>query len=132
VSMHSVEIVLQCRWAAGMSPRGPLSVSQTLSGGEGLQRLAALPWPRNLFGDHATIAELLAPSVENQRDDLCACGCGREHRQRLPRILPNPDGDGFDLHHFWSVACERTWSRSQRDGGNEAYATSREGSCRQF
>lgn len=93
-----------------------------------------LAWPRNLFGEHATIEELLAP-IESRNaespDDLCACGCGKEHRQRVSRILPNPRGKGFDLVHFWSISCEIRWTwargRTQLDGRNQASSMSMEG-----
>jgi hypothetical protein len=59
----------------GVRPGRPLSQR-----GAKLQRLKSLPWPRNLFGEHATIAELLTPTAargEDDPDDLCACGCGK-------------------------------------------------------
>jgi hypothetical protein len=125
MSMHDVAYVSPRRRALGIPPRRPLSVPRSLQHGSELQRLKSLPWPRNLFGEHATIAELLTPRAargEEYPDDLCACGCGKEHRQRVSRILPNPRGEGFDPIHFWSIACEsrRTWTegRLQHDGRN--------------
>src|ERR1700728_3493146 len=101
------------RRAQGIPPRRPLSVSPSLQHGAELRRLKSLPWPRNLFGEHATIAELLtarAAWVEEYPDDFCACGCGNEHQQRVSRILSNPHGEGFELIHFWSIACESRWT----------------------
>jgi hypothetical protein len=134
MSMHDAEYVSQRR---GIRPRGPLSVPPSLQDGTELQRLKSLPWPRNLFGEHATIGELLAPRAargEECPDDLCACGCAKEHRQRVSRILPNPHGKGFDLVHFWSIACESRWTwtqgRQQLDGRNHAAPMLMEDSCR--
>jgi hypothetical protein len=127
MSMHDVAAVARRRWAQGIESRGPLSVPPSRQNGPELLWLKSLPWPRNLFGEHATIAELLAPRAEQSvkyPDKLCACGCGTEHWQRVPRILPNPNGEGFDLIHFCSIACERRWTNTtgqlQRDGRNQA------------
>jgi peroxiredoxin len=134
--IHDAEYVLQSRRAQGISPREPLSAMPLLHYGTELQRLNSRPWPRNLFGEHATIAELLAPKAawgEEHPDDLCACGCGKEHRQRVSRIQPNPRGDGFDLVHFRSIACMNRWTwikgQSQHDGRNQATSMSMEDSC---
>jgi hypothetical protein len=137
VSMHDAEYVWRHQWARGIRPHGPLSVPSSLQHGTELQRLRSLAWPRNLFGEHATIEELLAPRMarsEESPDNLCACGCGKEHWQHVSRILPNPHGKGFDLVHFWSIACERRWTwtkgRQQLDGRNQAAPMLMGDSCR--
>jgi hypothetical protein len=136
--MHDAKFVSQRQKAHGVAPHEPSCAPPPPPHGGGLQRLKSLPWPRNLFGEHATLAELLALRAEvHPKSNLsCACGCGREHRQRLSRILPNPDGNGFDLTHFWSVACESKWMWTRRqlqhDGQNQGSATSTEDSCCQF
>ena len=61
MSMHDAQFVSQLRRAQGTGPRGPLLVTPSVQHGTDLQQLKSLPWPRNLFGEHATIAELLAP-----------------------------------------------------------------------
>jgi hypothetical protein len=40
-----------------------------------------LPWPRNLFGELATIEELMAEDAS--QTDRCACGCHKQHRHNL-------------------------------------------------
>jgi hypothetical protein len=136
MSMHDAEYVSQRRRAHEVPPRRLLSAAPSLPHGGGLEPLKSLPWPRNLFGEHATVAELLALRAEDRPNDLCACGCGREHQRRVPRILPNSDGNGFDFVHFWSVVCESKWTwtreRSQHDGRNQACSTSKEALCSLF
>jgi hypothetical protein len=104
MSMHDVAYVSPRRRALGIPPRRPFSVPRSLQHGSELQRLKSLPWPRNLFGEHATIAELLTPRAargEEYPDDLCACGCGKEHRQRVSRILPKADVDRRTVAARW-------------------------------
>ena len=133
MSMHDVEYVSPRRRAQGIPPGRPLSVSPSLQHAAELQRLKSLSWPRNLDGEDATIDELLtsrAARGEGYPNDLCACGCGKQHRQRVPLILPNPHGEGFDLIHFWSIVCQARWNwakgRLGHDGLNQAAPLSME------
>jgi hypothetical protein len=45
------------------------------------RRLRRLPWPRNLFGELATIEELMAEDAN--QTDRCASGCLKQYRQRV-------------------------------------------------
>jgi hypothetical protein len=59
-----------------------------------LQRLDHLPWPRNLFGEPASIAELMAEAAHDgeNADDACSCGCRKEHKHNVPQTQRNPYG----------------------------------------
>ena len=61
MSMHDAEGVSQRRWAQGIRPHEPLPVLPSLQHAPELQRLKPFPWPRNLFGEPATIEDLLCP-----------------------------------------------------------------------
>jgi hypothetical protein len=79
MSIHDAEGVSQRRRAQRIRPHGPASVPPSLQNGTELQRLKSLPWPRNLFGEPATIEDLLAPRAERGEeslDNLCPLGCG--------------------------------------------------------
>ena len=84
-----------------------------------LRRLGQLPWPRNLFGEPVTIVELMAEAVQSSEqddeyiDDMCPCGCGKEHKQNVSQTLRNPSGRGFDVVYFWSDACKSRWNRER-------------------
>jgi hypothetical protein len=41
-----------------------------------------LPWPRNLFGDMASVEELLAEHFGENPGEICRCGC-----DPVPRIV---------------------------------------------
>jgi peroxiredoxin len=114
-----------------------LSISSSRRHETASRRLKSLPWPKNLFGEHATIAELLAPRPpvdEDYLDDLCACGCGEAHQQLVSLILQDPHDAGFDLIHFRSFACSERWTRtnarSRHDGQRQAAAMATEDSRR--
>ena len=83
--VHDTEYVSRRRRPRGVPPHWPLSVLPSLPPGMAPQQLQSLPWPRNLFGEYATIAELIALGAEDCPNDTCVCGCGREHWQRVPR-----------------------------------------------
>ena len=68
-------------------------------------RLEQLPWPRNLFCENATIAELMAEAAQIEQgrqisDEICPCGCRKEHKHRISQILRNPYGRGYDIINF--------------------------------
>lgn len=88
--------------------------------GAELRHLGELPWPRNLFGQSATIAELMAEAAQFRQearfsDDLCPCGCRREHKHRVSQTLRNPYGRGYDITYFWSDACKSKWNRERAE-----------------
>jgi hypothetical protein len=83
MSIHDAEGVSQRRRAQGIQPHGRASVPRSLQNGTELQRLKSIPWPRNLFGEPATIEDLLAPRAtrdEESLDNLCMRGRGKERR----------------------------------------------------
>ena len=70
-------------------------------------RTASLAWPRDLFGNYASIAELMAEVTElsgpgEYRDDVCPSGCRREHRNNVSPAIRNPYGHSFNV--VWSSA----------------------------
>jgi hypothetical protein len=81
-----------------------------------LQRLEQLPWPRNPFGESASIAELTAElaHASEKADAACSCGCRKEHKQNVSQRLRNPYGRGFDLIYFRAEDCKYKWNRERR------------------
>ena len=101
MSTHDTEDLRQRRPAQGISQRDPSSAPNFLEPEIGLPRLEQLPWPRNLFGELASIAELMAdyesaPASEHT-DNACTCGCRAEHKQNVRQTLRSPYGRGFDV-----------------------------------
>jgi hypothetical protein len=85
MSTHVAEYFRQRRRAQGVPERDPFSSPKFLYRATELLRLEQLPWPRNLFGELASIAELMAASaydVENA-DGACSCGCRKEHKHNV-------------------------------------------------
>jgi hypothetical protein len=85
-----------------------------------------LPWPKNIFGNEATIAELMAElqqPLQNGRanldnpnlDNLCGCGCGRQHKCNLMQTIRGPYGLGYSVVWFWSDACKGDWNRKRTE-----------------
>ena len=118
MSTHDAEYFRQRRRAQGIPARDPFSAPGFQQRATELQRLEQLPWPRNLFGELASIAELMAESAHagENADGTCSCGCRKEHKQNVSQTLRNPYGRGFDVIYFRSEACKNRWNRS---GGGE-------------
>ena len=68
-----------------------------------------LPWPRNLFGELASIEELLAEAANP--NDVCACGCRGGHRHNISQTLWN--SSDFDIIWFRTDACKTRWNRTR-------------------
>jgi hypothetical protein len=118
MTAHDAEYFRQRRRHQGIPPRDPLSTPKLLQRGAELLRLEQLPWPRNLFGENATITELMAEAAHLEQgarttDDLCLCGCRREHKHRVSQTLRNPYGRGYDVIYFSSDACKSKWNRER-------------------
>jgi hypothetical protein len=62
MSTHYAEYFRQRRRAPGVPVREPFSVRRFLQATTEPQRLERPPWPRNLFGELVSIAELMAES----------------------------------------------------------------------
>jgi hypothetical protein len=62
MSTHDVEYFRRRRQAQGVPAREPFSAPKFLRQATEPRRLEQLPWPRNLFGELASIAELMAES----------------------------------------------------------------------
>jgi len=69
-----------------------------------------LPWPRNLFGELASIEELMSEAANP--NDVCACGCHGPHHHDIPRTLWNTSD--FDIIWLRSAACETPSNRMRR------------------
>ena len=115
---HDAEYFRQRRRQQEIFPRDPLSAPRFLKHGAELRQLEQLPWPRNLFGENATIAELMAEAALFEQlaqisDELCPCGCHKEHKHRVSQTLRNPYGRGYDVIYFSSDACKSKWNRER-------------------
>ena len=62
-----------------------LALGLSLNWDTELQRLEQLPWPRNLFDELASIAELMVESAHagENADGACSYGCRTEHKQNV-------------------------------------------------
>jgi hypothetical protein len=66
MSTRDAEYFRERRRAQGIPERDPFSARKFLQRAVELRRLEQLPWPRNLFGEPASIAELLAEAAQLQ------------------------------------------------------------------
>jgi hypothetical protein len=109
MSTHDAAYVRQRRRAQGIPARDPVFAPRFQQRATELQRLEQLPWPKNLFGEPASIAELMAESTQlsvsagENADGACSCGCRKEHKQNVSQTLRNPYGRGFDVIYFVSA-----------------------------
>jgi len=113
MSTHDAEYFRQCRRAQGIPARDPFSAPRFRQRTTELQRLEQLRWPRNLVGELASIAELMAESahVSENAGDACSCGCGAEHKQNVSQTRRSPYGRGFDVIYFRSESCKSRWNQ---------------------
>ena len=65
MSVHDVEYFRRRRPAQGIPAREPFSAPKFSPQATEPRRLEQLPWPRNLFGELASIAELTAESARD-------------------------------------------------------------------
>lgn len=116
MSTHDAEYFRRRRRAEGIPERDSFCASKFLQRAIELQRLEQLPWPRNLFGELVSIAELMAESAHTSEhtDNVCSCGCRAEHKQNVSQTLRNPYGRGFDVVYFRSEACKNRWNQERR------------------
>lgn len=66
MSTRDAEYFRERRRAQGIPGRDPFSARKFLQRAVELRRLEQLPWPTNLFGEPASIAELLAEAAQLQ------------------------------------------------------------------
>ena len=116
MTTHDAEYFRQRRRAQGIPERDAFTTPRLQQRAVALRRLEQLPWPRNLFGEPASIAELIAESAHagDNADAACSCGCRKEHKQNVSQTLRNPYGRGFDVIYFHSEACKNRWNQQQR------------------
>ena len=126
MSMHDAEYFRQRRQFQGIPERDPFSAQRFQQRATELQRLEQLPWPRNLFGEPATIRALVAEFADaaENTDDACSCGCRLEHKQNVTQTLRNPYGRGFDVIYFRSEACKIRWNQERRRAGLATFLAS--------
>ena len=116
MSKHDVGYFRQRRRARGIPVREISTAPNSLQQATEPRGVEQLPWPRNLFGEPASIAELLAEAARlpaENADDECPCGCCKEHRNNVSQTLRNPYGSGFDVVYFWSDTCKTRWNRQR-------------------
>lgn len=116
MSTHDAEYFRQRSRAQGVPARNPFCARRFLQRATELRRLEQLPWPRNLFGEPASIAELLDESAQasDHTDNVCPCGCRAEHKHNVSQTLRNRYGRGFDVIYFRSDACKNSWNQKRR------------------
>jgi hypothetical protein len=116
MSAHDAEYFRQRRRAQGIPERDPFRAPRLLQRATELRSLEQLQWPKNLFGDLASIAELMAESAHTgeHTDNVCPCGCRAEHKHNVSQTLRNPYGRGFDVTYFRSEACKNRWNEERR------------------
>ncbi len=116
MSMHDAEYFRQSPQTQRIPAREPFSAPEFPRPATEPRRLEQMPWPRNLFGDLASIAELMAESAHGVRnaDGACSRGCREEHKHNVPQTLRNPYGRGFDVIYFRSEACKSRWNQERR------------------
>jgi hypothetical protein len=116
MSTHDAEYFRQRRRAQGILARDPLCAPKFLHRATELQSLEQQPWPRNLFGELASITELMAESAHagEHTDAACSCRCRKEHKQNVSQTLRSPNGRGFDVIYFRSEACENRWNQERK------------------
>jgi hypothetical protein len=98
----------QSHHAQGIPAREPFSALKFPQRATEPRRLEQLPWPGNLFGELASIAELMAGSAHagENAGGACSCGCRKEHKHNVSRTLWHPYGRGFDVICFRSEALQ--------------------------
>lgn len=116
MSEHDAEYFRQRRRARGIPKREPFSAAKYIKRGLELKDLEQLPWPRDLFGDRAGIGERMTEAAslscpEKHRDNVCPCGCRREHRNNVSQTIRSPHGRSFNVIYFWSNMCKSKWNR---------------------
>jgi hypothetical protein len=117
---RDAEYFRQRRRAQGIPARDPFAARTFQRRATELQRLEQLPWPRNLFGEPASIAELIAEAAQLSADaggtaeGACPCGCRKEHKQNVSQTLRNPYGRGCDIIYFHSETCKDRWNQERR------------------
>jgi hypothetical protein len=116
MSMHDAEYFRQRRRAQGIPERDTFSAPRFQRRATELRHLEQLPWPRNQFGELASIAELMGDSAHHgeNADGACSCGCRKEHKENVSQTLRNPYGRGFDVIYFRSEACKNRWNQERR------------------
>ena len=116
MSTHGAEYFRWRRRAQGLPAREPFSAPKFPQQATEPQCPEQLPWPRNLYGEPASIAELMAESAlagENA-DAACSRGYRNEHKQNVSRTPRSPYGRGFDVIYFRSEACKNRWNQERR------------------
>ena len=115
---YDAEYFRQRRQARGSPAHDPFCTPNFLQRAIEPRRLEQLPWPRNLFGELTSIAELMAESAHagENADAACSCGCRKQHKQNVTQTLRNPYGRGFDVIYFRSEACKNSWNQERRRG----------------
>ncbi len=99
---HDAEYFRKCRRAEGIQAREPFSAPKFPRQANEPRRLEQLAWPRNLYGDLASIAELMAES-ENAipiADAACSCGYRQERTQNESWTSQDPYGRGFNVTYL--------------------------------
>jgi hypothetical protein len=108
MSTHDAEYFRRRPGAQRIPAREPFSAPKFPRQATEPRRLEQLPWPRNLFGELATIAELMAESEHGGQnaDGICSWGRRKEDKHNVPRTPRNPYDRGFDIIHFGSEALQ--------------------------
>jgi len=95
MSTHDAEYFRQRRRAQGIRKREPFSARAFMQRAIELRRLERQPWPKNLFGETASLATILAVAAQlsepadEDPHNVCPCGCGRTHKKNVAQTVRN-------------------------------------------
>jgi hypothetical protein len=98
---HDAEY-FQSRGAHGNPGREPFSTTEFPRQATEPRHLVQLLWPRDLLGELASIAKLMAESAHagENADGAYSGGCRKEHKHNVSQMLWNPSGHRFDAIYF--------------------------------
>jgi hypothetical protein len=87
MSTHDAQCCRQSHRAHGIPTREPFSAAKLSRHATEPRYLEQLPWPRNLFGELASIAELMDESarVGENAEGAHSYGFREEHKHDVPR-----------------------------------------------
>jgi hypothetical protein len=106
MSKRDAEYFRQRHRAQGISVRAPRSAAKFLQRATKLRRLEQLPWPRNLSGELASIADLLAEAAQLSE---------QSEENSTDKIAPPPEETPHPRRTSWLRGCPKNSVRKRPD-----------------